>query len=589
MLRLVTSVLAVTFVSSTALHAQTAEPLKVTADNLSIEVSDLRWAPLAQLSDNSIRPFGERYGLGFDYRLRQGEKTPRLFDSAIWIEDENGIRQNSGAGQKQRGELVKSYAADLNPHKRYRLVWEVPDEKAPDIADGRTEETFEFEAPLPPIGQSRKLDLKRATERGATIALREIKREENGLELTFEWQGPAGIEDFYINLNIRSGQAHDDKNTQLGGKYGSSSGLYRRTGTVVRQTVKLPGAPAADAQTLDFKLEASQMAPSQKQPQWFHRVTLPFDGAKLPVSIPATVRAPIAVAPAVAAATGEVSTATLEEVEDQNGTINARLWFEAATPRGQWRIARAQVTAEDGSEPFIQQSNGIGFDYFFNRNGAMAVGKSGARLSFSRPAGQTFALEGEAQQFESSTKTFDFADIPFPAKAGEMVAPKTVRENADGSKLILWKVGRFDTLHQPILGPYSFNTKEPLDWEGLVLVWEYRPAEPDKNVKAAFKDINFRDDNDVFFRGGVRNERERESSSGGFGSHDGDVWRATKTQDASGLTFGETQKTWFSLFKPLPSAGAKSLATTMQIEESAILGSLPFRFEAVKLPDVKTD
>lgn len=587
MIRPITSTLAVTIGLSTVLHAQTAAPMRATADGLTVEVSGLRWMPLAQLSDRA-RSFGERYGLGFDYRLQQGDKIPKLFDNELWIEDENGIRQIMDAGRQGQGERVKSYFAGLNPQRRYNMVWEVPDDKAPDLADGRTEENFEFEAPLPPVGQSRDFDLKRTTERGATIALREIKREENGLELTFEWQGPVGVEDFYINLNIRAGQAHDDKNTELGGKTGSSSGLYRREGETVRQIIKLPGAPAADAQTLDFKLEASQMAPSQKQPQWFHRVTLPFDGAKVPVSPPDISRAPLAVVSDVAAVGDKVSTATLEAVEDQNGTINARLWFEGATPRGQWRVARAQTTAEDGDEPFIRRSNQLGFDYFFNRNGEMAPGKSGVQLSFSRPAGQNFALEGEAEQFESATKTFVFTDIPFPQKAGEMVAPKMVKENADGSKLILWKVGRFDTLHQPILGPYSPNPDKPIDWEGLVLVWEYQPVSENSEVKAKFKDKDFRDDKDVSFPGGARNKSEKANSFGGFGGHYGDVWRATKEKDDSGQTFGETAKTWYSLFKPLPSAGAKSLATTIKIEENTIIASLPFRFEAVKLPNAKT-
>ncbi len=594
MIRLATSALAATIVLSSALHAQTAEPLRADADGLTVEVSALRWMPLAQLSD-SARSFGERYGLGFEYRLRQGDKIARLFDSEVWIEDANGVRQSAGVGRQQQGELVKSYIAGLNPRGRYRFVWEVPDEKAPDLADGQTEETFDFEAPLPPAAQSRALDLKRTTKRGATITLREIKRAENGLELTFEWQGPQEIEDFNVNLKINAGQAHDDKNTELGGKRGSSNGLYQRTGRTVRQTLTLPGAPAADAQTLDFELTAGQIALSQKQPQWFHRVSVPFDAAQAPVAPPAELRAPLAVVPDVAAAaagtapTATISTATLEEVEDQNGTLNARLWFEEATPRGQWRVAKAQVTAQDGSEPFIRRSNELGFGYFFNRNGETAAGKSGVQLSFSRPAGTAFELAGEAEQIENSTKTFDFTAIPFPAKPGEMVIPKMVKENADGSKLILWKVGRFDTLHQPILGPYSPNPKKPIDWEGLVLVWEYRPADKGKAVKIDFDDINFRDDKGATFRGGAPMKSDTENFLGGFGGHYGDVWRTTSEKDASGLTFGETQKTWYSLFKPLPSAGAKSLATTMQIEESALIQTLPFRFEAVKLPDAPTN
>ena len=248
------------------------------------------------------------------------------------------------------------------------------------------------------------------------------------------------------------------------------------------------------------------------------------------------------------------------------------MWFEGKTPRGQWRVANAQVTAENGAEPFIQRSNELGFGYFFNRDGAMAPGKSGVQLNFSRPAGATFEVAGEAEQFENSSKTFEFADIPFPAKAGEMVTPKMIKENADGSKLILWKVGRFDTQHQPIVGPYSPNPNKPIDWEGLVLVWEYRPADKDKEVKTKFNAVDFRDDNGGKFSGGITAKGDGMRFSG----HYGDVWRTTKEKDSSGLTFKETANTWYSLFKPLPSVGAKSLATTMKIEENAIIKTLRF-------------
>ena len=579
MLRLIIPTLAVTLALSTALHAQnapeTAAPLRATADRLSVEISDLRWAPLEQLSDNA-RSFGERYGLGFNYRLQQGAQILKSSDSEFWVEDAGGVRQSLSGSQRAQGESVKGYWAGLNPQRNYNLVWEVLDAKAPDIADGRTTETFDFEAPLPAAGQSRALDLKRTTQRGATINLREVKRTDEGIELMFEWQPPAKAEDLVVNLRIEAGAALDDKGTKLGGKQGASLVYpYQREKNVVKQALKLKDAPAIDAKSIMFTLTTLQIAQSQRQPQWFHRVSVPFDGSKLPVSAPATQSAPIAVVQ------GKDATATLEAVEDLRGTIRARLWFEGATPRGQWRVAAADVKADNGAEPFIHRSNQLGDDYFFNRNGAMAPGKSGVQLSFSRPQGATVEISGEAEQFENSTKTFEFAGIPFPAKPGEMVAPKLIKTNADGSKLILWKVGRFDTLHQPILGPYSPNPKKPIDWEGLVLVWEYRPADKDKEVKAKFDDVEFRDDKGGKFPGGVT----AKGDGMGFGSHDGDVWRTTTEKDGSGLTFKQTQKTWISLFKPLPSAGATSLATTMKIEESAIIETLPFRFEKVELPN----
>ena len=224
MLRLVLSTIAVTATLSTVLHAQTAEPLKAAADGLAVEVSDLRWAPLDEWEEGR-RVFGERYGLGFNYRLQQGAKVLKSAESEFWVEDTNGVKQSLSGSQRSQGESVKGYWAGLNPQRNYSLVWEVLDEKAPDIADGRTTETFDFEAPLPAAGQSRALDLKRTTERGATIQLREIKRTDEGLELMFEWQPPAKSEDLVVNLRIEAGEALDDKGTKLGGKTGGLVGL----------------------------------------------------------------------------------------------------------------------------------------------------------------------------------------------------------------------------------------------------------------------------------------------------------------------------------------------------------------------------
>ena len=211
---------------------------------------------------------------------------------------------------------------------------------------------------------------------------------------------------------------------------------YHREKNVVKQALKLNGAPAADARTVQFTLTALQIAQSQRLPQWFHRVSVPFQGANLPVSATADKSAPLATIKT------EDSTATLESVEERNGTINARLWFESPQPRGQWRMATANVKAEDGGEPFIHRSNQLGNDYFFNRDGEMAPGKSGVQLSFARPQGATFELTGEAEQYETTTKTFQFPKFRFPTKAGEMIAPNFVNTNPDGSQLILRKVGR---------------------------------------------------------------------------------------------------------------------------------------------------
>ena len=577
MIRLATLTLALTIGLSTALYAQNTEPLKASADGLTVEVSDLRWAPLAQL-DGSNRVFGERYGLGFDYRLQQGEQFLKTGQSNFWIEDQAGAKLNLSGSQQPQGQVVKTYWVGLNPHQSYRLVWETKLADAPDAADGSARETLNFRAALPAVGQTLDPKLQQKTAQGARVDLRSIERKSDGIVLTWLWRRPKTISDLDLNLSIAPKAARDDKETDLTGNEELESGM-RMGADEIETKITLPVAPNADAKQLIVGLNVSTKAPSQKQAQWFRRVSMPFDGAKLPLAPPDAARA------ALAQATDKGLTATLESVEDLRGTINARLWFEAATPRGQWRVAQAKVTNNDGSESFIRRSNQLGDDYFFNRNGAMAPGKSGVQLSFSRPEGQTFSLQGEAQQLESSTKTFDFASIPFPNKAGEMVAPKMVKENADGSKLILWKVGRFDTLHQPILAPYSPNPKKPLDWTGLVLVLEYRPAQKSKSVTIKFDDINFRDDTGALFRGGARMKGE----TVGFGGSDGDVWRATSAKDSSGLTFSDTQKTWYSLFKPLPSANAKSLATTIKIEESAILANLPFRFEAVKLPDANTN
>jgi hypothetical protein len=135
----------------------------------------------------------------------------------------------------------------------------------------------------------------------------------------------------------------------------------------------------------------------------------------------------------------------------------------------------------------------------------------------------------------------------------------------------LWKVGRFDTRHPiPVNAPYGASGK-PLNWAGLVLVWEFRPAgvnadDPSlTDLQVRFRDLATTDD-----KGRVVKATRLADTS--FASHDGDVWREYKElPDGTREGFGATQRRWFSLYRDLPEADAKSLNVKLQVDASTPL------------------
>jgi hypothetical protein len=108
-----------------------------------------------------------------------------------------------------------------------------------------------------------------------------------------------------------------------------------------------------------------------------------------------------------------------------------------------------------------------------------------------------------------------------------MKVVKQIQRTSAGDQIILWKAGRFDTRHPlPANAPYGAAGK-PLNWSGVVLVWEYWPTRVDADdlslghLQVRFRDLATTDDKGR----AVKGTRLGDTS---FSSHDGDVWRAYK-------------------------------------------------------------
>jgi hypothetical protein len=196
-------------------------------------------------------------------------------------------------------------------------------------------------------------------------------------------------------------------------------------------------------------------------------------------------------------------------------------------------------------------------------------------LTLPNPAGNVVPnavwLQLQVQAVRKVRHVFDFRKVPFPARAGEMTVVKQIQRTPAGDQIILWKVGRFDTRHAiPANAPFGAAGK-PLNWAGVVLVWEFRPAGVDaddpalSDLQVRFRDMATTDDRGRALKGARLGDTS-------FGSHYGDVWRTYKElPDGSREGFGATQRRWFSLFRDLPEPGASSLDVTLQIEASTPL------------------
>jgi hypothetical protein len=194
------------------------------------------------------------------------------------------------------------------------------------------------------------------------------------------------------------------------------------------------------------------------------------------------------------------------------------------------------------------------------------VGEDGRRLTLQNPSGDDkpdkVSLVLQVQAVRGARHTADFSGISFPAKAGDMVTVKKIVKMANGDQVILWKVGRFDTQHPiPANAPYSPSGK-PMDWEGLVLVFEYRPqTQILETSRVRFRDLKVADNDGRALRGVKIGEHSH------FGSHDGDVWRNYKIlPNGRREGFSATQRTWWSLYTELPAPGAKSLRVLLQVD-----------------------
>jgi hypothetical protein len=152
-----------------------------------------------------------------------------------------------------------------------------------------------------------------------------------------------------------------------------------------------------------------------------------------------------------------------------------------------------------------------------------------------------------------------------------MTVVKQIERTSAGDQIILWKVGRFDRAYPiPASAPYGASGKA-LNWAGLVLVWEFRPAGVDADdpsltdLQVRFRDVAATDD-----KGRVVQATRLGDTS--FASHDGDVWREYKElPDGTREGFATTQRRWFSLYRDLPDANAKSLNVKLQVEASTPL------------------
>ena len=361
---------------------------------------------------------------------------------------------------------------------------------------------------------------------------------------------------------------------------------------VVAQPMTMQTAPTPEAKTLDLQIKIAEDAPSLQQQRWFRHLEYTFAAADLDAA------PPLEVAPPLAQTQGERSAATVESIKsikaNGNDYYRLRIWLKtaakAATPpndatRWQLKSIAARNSAPTPDNPAYDLPLGQPAGATTHSDGTpVAAGESGFDISLpiadSKAVGKV-DLTLVAAPTRTVTRQFSVENLKFPTEPGAMLAPHQVFEHADGSRLIVHKVGRFDTIHQPLLGPFS-QRPGPLDWQGLVVVMEFVPAdriEVDKSTRFSFRKENAIDD-----AGREIGPANNKDGTSAFGSHSGDVWKelppgATPGQLPAGekFKFGplvkddgqmeRTRQSWSSAFFEVPDQRAQTLSFAVSVEE----------------------
>ncbi|HEX8236711.1 MAG TPA: hypothetical protein VF600_12205 [Abditibacteriaceae bacterium] len=565
------------------------------SDGLIVRISGARWIPISEYSpESNIEGDKRARVLAINYEVEAARdewlpKTGYALSQAVSILDAQGqVPTGVTSGGSWSGTKGRQWWSGLDPRlKKATFNFEILHPNAPPGATGETEENLDFRTIPLPASPGSPLPINRAVRstRGTEVVLRSIERVAPGkspykaesLALTVSFTPPAQVPDMSSSATIPGGAARDSSGGDLT-QARTIGGTFDYQKRALTSVFYLPKAPSPGAKTLDLQMRLREIAPSQKQEKWFHRVKIEFDPSALPWTPEAAPPQPLA------QAKGTVTQLTLQSLQSEEPSQ----WLRAAVRLNHlqaerkhlgatWNFLGWKVRAANGQETEQENPSGSSWRTFFWRpdGSPLQAGEEGRILTLANPAGsvtpRVVSLQVQVQAVRKARHVFDFRKIPFPAKAGEMTVVKQIQRTSAGDQIILWKVGRFDTRHPiPANAPFGASGK-PLNWTGLVLVWEFRPAGVDADdpsltdLQVHFRDLATTDD-----RGrAVKSARLGDTS---FASHDGDVWRQYKElPDGTREGFGATQRRWFSLFRDLPDPGAKSLNVTLQVEASTPL------------------
>lgn len=580
---------------SNLLMAASAGTFEGDSDGLIVRISGARWMPINEYSpEGHIEGDKRARVLAINYEVEAARdewlpKTGYALSQALSLLDAQGqVPADLMSGGSWSGTRGRQWWSGLDPRsKKATFSFEILHPKAPPGANGETEEDLDLKAVPLPHSSNAPLALDRSTRsaRGTEVVLRSIERITNDkspqkgetLALTVALTPPAQVPDMSSSASIPGGEARDDSGTDLT-KERPVGGTFDYQGRKLVSVFRLPVEPSTTAKTLNVRLRLREVAPSQKQEKWFHRINIDFDPSALPWT------PEVAPAETLATASGPTTEVILQSLTSETSpqTLRAAVRLNHSQPGKKqlgatWNLLNWSIRTGKGQE--AQQDNPSGFawrTFFWKPDGSpLQIGEEARILTLSNPAGgtvpQSVSLQLQLQAVRKTRHVFDFRKIPFPTKAGEMTVAKQIQRTSEGDQIILWKVGRFDTRHPvPANAPYGASGN-PFNWAGLVLVWEFRPAGVDADdpsltdLHVRFHDLATTDD-----KGRVVKATRLGDTS--FSSHDGDVWREYKElPDGTREGFGATQRRWFSLYRDLPEAGAKSLNVTLQVEATTPL------------------
>lgn len=602
--------------------------------DVAIVVRTLRWMPYEEFAPGD-KLWGDARArvLALEYQVVPEASWKGLggrnFDIQLEAHDDRGnVGRSLGSTQ---GDRARCAWYNLDPRaSKITFEWRL---QHPDVpAQSRRERSHAIEwrdVPLPAswAGISEQRDagwplhgFEATTPLGTRVVLDSLGRwssntpdpGDDRMSLNFSLFPSGKIDGLKSSVRTRTGQIIDSTGRDLMTK-GNATGFSstspeagssgRASGSLILLNMPAPGAT-----TLRVRLDAIDESPALSDPKWRRDLKLEADGKTLQWTPEPDPPAP------VAQGKGEQVNVIVDSIKSNGARGNyanrqVRLWLKpaatdaatdaAATPS--WQLKKLEVRSGGRSQivdDLERRSGSSNHDLMWHADGTPArPGESGLEFTIpilaeeanagGNPATADFVLTATCKR--RVVREFMVSGLAFPSRPGAALEPGLAFEHADGSRLIVRRVG--------LLGRGSVPAKA----EKIVVAMEFRPAHqaaPSEKAKFSFSAGEPREENGIYYPS-VPNGNLLSATSG----QSGDAWpgliSATVTRDADGratitpgaslaptdaASAGRKLQFWYTAFFEVSDAAIEALSFKVRVVEAEETGAETITLNNVPLP-----